>query len=189
MEPNVLVRGVRRLEETTALDRAVRTLEPRVASLFGSGIRGSVLRGDWLGHALHPQLTDVVIGSWTSATVLDLFGGRGSAPAAQRLVATGLLAVGPTAWAGWAEWSAAGPREQRVGLVHAATNAVAIGTYAASYVARRQGRHRAGVSLALVGSAVSAVGAYLGGHLAAARKVGTRHPAFEHEGDVRPALR
>jgi hypothetical protein len=189
MEPNVLVRGVRRLEETTALDRAVRTLEPRVASLFGSGIRGSVLRGDWLGHALHPQLTDVVIGTWTSATVLDLFGGRGSAPAAQRLVATGLLAVGPTAWAGWAEWSAAGPREQRVGLVHAATNAVAIGTYAASYVARRQGRHRAGVSLALVGSAVSGVGAYLGGHLVSARKVGSRHPAFEHDGDVRPPLR
>ena len=28
-----------------------------------------------LGHALHPVPTDVVIGSWTSATVLDVLGG------------------------------------------------------------------------------------------------------------------
>ena len=187
MERSVFVRGIQRLEETTALDRPVRAIEPRVTSLFGSGTRGSVLRGDWLGHALHPALTDVVIGTWTSATVLDLFGGRGSAPAAQRLVASGLLAVGPTAWAGWAEWSAAEPRDQRVGLVHAATNVLAIGTYAASYVARRQGRHRAGVSLALVGSAVSGAGAYLGRHLVTARKVGSRHPAFEQDANVRSA--
>jgi len=179
MERNVLVRGMQRLEDAAALDRPVLALEPHVTSLFGSGTRGSVLRGEWLGHALHPLLTDLVIGSWTSATVLDLFGGRDTAAAAQRLVATGLLAVGPTAWTGWAEWSAAGPRDKRVGLVHAATNAVAIGTFAASYAVRRRGRHQAGASLALAGSAVSAVGAYLGGHLAMARQVGSRHPAFE----------
>ena len=186
-EPNILVRWTRRLEEAEVLDHPVRALEPGVATVFGSGSRGSVLRGEWLGHALHPLLTDVVIGTWTSATVLDLFGGRDSPAAAQRLVATGLLAVGPTAWTGWAEWSAAGPRDKRVGLVHAVTNAVAIGTYAASYVARRQGRHRTGASLALVGSAVSGVGAYLGGHLAVGRKVGSRHPVFEHDGE--PSLR
>ena len=179
MERNVLVRGMQRLEDAAALDRPVLALEPHVTSLFGSGTRGSVLRGEWLGHALHPLLTDLVIGSWTSATVLDLFGGRDTAAAAQRLVATGLLAVGPTAWTGWAEWSAAGPRDKRVGLVHAATNAVAIGTFAASYAARRRGRHQAGASLALAGSAVAAVGAYLGGHLAMARQVSSRHPAFE----------
>ena len=43
--------------------------------LFGNGKRGSVLRGEWLGHAVHPLLTDVVLGTWTSAHVLDLFGG------------------------------------------------------------------------------------------------------------------
>ncbi|MDP8927642.1 MAG: hypothetical protein M3O70_03450, partial [Actinomycetota bacterium] len=30
-----------------------------------------VLRGRWLGHPLHPVLTDVPIGLWTSAVVLD----------------------------------------------------------------------------------------------------------------------
>jgi hypothetical protein len=173
-----LVRGTLGLEDATALDPAVRALEPAVRGLFGSGTRGSVLRGDWLGHAVHPILTDVVLGTWTSATLLDLVGGRDSSTASQRLLAIGLLAAGPTAWTGWAEWSGAGPRDKRVGLVHAVTNAVAIGTYAASWRARRQGRHGAGVRLALAGAAVSGVGAYLGGHLALARKVGSRHPAY-----------
>jgi hypothetical protein len=101
-------------------------------SVFGTGARAAVLRGDWLGHAVHPLLTDLVLGTWTSASLLDLFGGTESSAAAQRLIGAGLLAVGPTAWAGWAEWSAAGPRDQRVGLVHAVTNALAIGLYAAS---------------------------------------------------------
>jgi hypothetical protein len=184
--PPAMVRWTRQLEETTALDGPVHALEPSIRSAFGSGTRGAVLRGDWLGHALHPMLTDVVIGTWTSATVLDIFGGRESSPAAQRLVGTGLLAVGPTAWTGWAEWSAADTRDKRVGLVHAVANAVAIGAYAASWVTRRKGRHDLGAGLALAGVTVSGVGAYLGGHLAAARNVGSHHPAFDDAGpDVR----
>lgn len=177
--PPALVRWTLWLEDATALDRPVQALERPVRSAFGTGARGSVLRGEWLGHAVHPILTDLVTGAWTSATVLDFFGGRDSSAAAQRLVGTGLLAVGPTAWTGWAEWSEAGSREKRVGLVHAVTNAVAISAYAASWVARRQGRHSAGVRLALAGASVSAVGAYLGGHLTAARKLASRHPAYD----------
>jgi hypothetical protein len=177
--PPGIVRWTLRLEEARALDRAVRALEPSVRELFGTGARGSVLRGEWLGHALHPVLTDVVLGTWTSASVLDLVGGPGSSASAQRLVGTGLLAFGPTAWAGWAEWSVAGSRDKRVGLVHAVTNGVAVGVYTASWLARRRGRHGTGAGLALAGAAVSGVGAYLGGHLAGARKVGSRHPAYE----------
>jgi hypothetical protein len=177
--PSGIVRWTLRLEEASVLDRPVRALEPSVRELFGTGTRGSVLRGEWLGHALHPVLTDVVLGTWTSASLLDLFGGPGSAASAQRLVGTGLAAFGPTAWAGWAEWSAAGPRDKRVGLVHAVTNGVAVGVYTASWLARRRGRHGTGAGLALAGAAVSGVGAYLGGHLAEARKVGSRHPAYE----------
>lgn len=178
-EQTPVVRWTRQLEETASLDHLTRALAPGIRSAFGTGSRGAALRGDWLGHAVHPILTDLVIGSWTSATVLDLVGGRGSRTAAQRLVATGLLAAGPTAWTGWAEWSEAGTREQRVGLVHAVTNGVAIGAYAASWNARRRGHHLKGAGLALAGAAVSGAGAYLGGHLAIARNVGTRDPAFE----------
>lgn len=178
--PPAIVRWTLRLEQATALDKPVRAIEPTIRAAFGTGKRASVLRGEWLGHAIHPVLTDVVIGTWSSATLLDLFGGRGSSAAAQKLVGTGLLAVGPTAWTGWAEWSAAGTREKRVGLVHAVTNAVAISAYAASWVARRKGAHSTGVGLGLAGMTVSGVGAYLGGHLAEARKVGSHDPAYDN---------
>lgn len=176
--PPAIVRWTRRLEDAAALDAPVRALEPKARALFGTGTRGSLLRGDWLGHALHPSLTDLVVGTWTSATLLDVVGGDESAAAARRLIGAGLLAAGPTAWTGWAEWSEAEPREKRVGLVHAVANGAAIGIYTASWIARRRGWHRSGAGLALAGAAVSGVGAYLGGHLAAARKVGTRHPVF-----------
>jgi hypothetical protein len=177
--PSRIVRWTLRLEETSALDGPVQALEPAIRSAFGTGKRASVLRGEWLGHALHPLLTDVPLGTWTSASLLDLFGGPDSSAAAQRLVGAGLLAAGPTAWSGWAEWSEAGPRDKRVGLVHAVTNGVAIGVYAASWISRRRGRHGTGARLALTGAAVSGFGAYLGGHLAAARKVGSHDPAYD----------
>ena len=138
-----------------------------------------MLRGEWLGHAIHPALTDLVLGTWTSASLLDLLGGPGSSAASQRLIGTGLLAVGPTAWTGWAEWSAAGSRDKRLGLVHAVTNAAAIGVYAASWFARRRGRHGTGARLALAGAAVSAAGAYLGGHLVETRKVASHDSAYD----------
>ena len=177
--PPAIVRWTQRLEDTAALDAPVSALEPKIRALFGSGARGSVLRGDWLGHAVHPVLTDFVLGTWTSATVLDVVGGNESSVAARRLIGAGLLAAGPTAWTGWAEWSDSGSREKRVGLVHAVTNGAAIGIYAASWIARQRGRHGSGAGLALAGAAVVGVGGYLGGHLAAARKVGSRHPAYD----------
>jgi hypothetical protein len=177
--PPRIVRWTMRLEEATALDRPVHALEPSIRAWFGTGTRASVLRGEWLGHAVHPLLTDVALGTWTSASLLDLFGGPDSSAPAQRLIGTGLLAAGPTAWTGWAEWSAAGSRDKRVGLVHAVTNGVAISVYAASWFARRRGRQGTGARLALAGAAVSGVGAYLGGHLAEARKVASRDPAYD----------
>ena len=176
--PSRIVQWTLQVEQAAALDRPVHTIEPTIQSLFGTGARAWVLRGGWLGHSVHPMLTDVVLGTWTSATLLDLLGGRESAASAQRLVGVGLLAAAPTFWTGWAEWSAAGARDKRVGLVHAVTNGVALGVYAGSWYARRRGRHSAGAGLALAGVAVSSVGAYLGGHLVGARKVASHDPAY-----------
>ncbi len=177
--PAPIVRWTLRLEDATTLDGPVQALEPSIRALFGTGTRASVLRGDWLGHAVHPLLTDVVLGTWTSASVLDLLGGPDWSAPARSLIGTGLLAAGPTAWTGWAEWSALGQRDKRVGLVHAVTNGLAISVYAASWLARRRGRHGTGARLALLGAAVSGAGAYLGGHLTEARKVASHHPAYE----------
>ena len=177
--PPAVVRLTLGLEGASALDGPVHVVEPWARRWFGDGPRGALLRGDWLGHALHPLLTDLAVGSWLSATTLDLVGGSDARRAARLLVGTGVLAAVPTAWTGWAEWSLAAPRDKRVGLVHAVTNAVAIGVYASSWLARRRGRHGAGVRRALAGASIAWSGAYLGGHLVAARKVASRDPAYD----------
>lgn len=170
MRPTYALAVTQRLEEASALDGAVRGLEPYVHTLFGSGRHGALLRGDWLGHPLHPMLTDVVLGTWWSATFLDVVGrGRWSAPA-QAVVTAGFVAFGPTAWAGWAQWDQAGAQEKRVGVVHAVTMASAFGAYVGSWFARRAGRHETAARRALIGAGITVVGGYLGGHLAAARR-------------------
>ncbi len=179
MEPPAqLVDWTLRLENATVLDKPISMIEPEIRAAFGTGLRGSILRGDWLGHAVHPVLTDFVLGSWTSASVLDVFGGAESASSARKLIGAGLLVAGPTAWTGWAQWSESELRDQRVGLVHAVSNGLAASIYAASWVARRRGSQTAGAGLALAGAAVAGVGGYLGGHLSAARHVSSRHSAY-----------
>jgi uncharacterized membrane protein len=170
-----------RLEGLTALDPVVRAVRPLAGALVADPVRRDLLRGAWLGHAVHPILTDMPIGLWTSATVLDLLGGQGARPAAQKLVGLGILTAVPTAITGWAEWSGTEERVQRVGVVHAVSNAAAIGLFAASYRARRNDQHVRGKALALVASSALGFGGYLGGHLVSARKVSSRHPAFEDD--------
>ncbi|GAA3540304.1 DUF2231 domain-containing protein [Aeromicrobium flavum] len=175
-----LVRATERLEGARVLDPAVRLLAPAARKLIGSPGRRRVLQGHDLGHAIHPLLTDLPIGFWTSATVLDLVGGRDSRPAARRLVGLGLVSAGPTALTGWAEWAVVDGRPQRrVGVVHAVANITAVVAYAASWRARSRGDQARGRNLALAGATVASVGGYLGGHMTSARKVSSRHPAFE----------
>jgi hypothetical protein len=124
-------------------------------------------------------MTDLPIGLWTSAITLDLVGGPDARTAARKLVGLGVLTALPTAVTGWAEWASAGEREQRVGVVHAVSNVVALTGFVASWRARRRGAHVRGAALALASSTALAVGGYLGGHLVSARKVSTRNPAFD----------
>lgn len=173
-----------RLEGEKRLDALVDILRPLASALIASPARRDVLHGTWMGHALHPLLTDLPIGFWTSANVLDVVGGRRSRDASTQLVGLGVLSAAPTALTGWAEWAVADRQVQRVGVVHALSNATAIGLYAASWRARRQARHGRGVLLGLAGATVATVGGYLGGHMTAVRKVSTRHPAFEHDRSI-----
>jgi uncharacterized membrane protein len=182
-----LVRAVQALEGTTALDPVAAVLA-RISSPVTrpAGLR-ALLQGRGAGHALHPPLTDLPVGLWTSAVVLDLIGGEGSREAARKLLGVGLLAAVPTAATGFAEWHDTGKPERRVGAVHALLNTAALGLLGSSWISRGRGRHGAGVAGALAGMAVATASAYLGGHLTTARKVGTRDEAFDRDG-VGPAL-
>jgi nitrite reductase/ring-hydroxylating ferredoxin subunit len=121
------------------------------------------------------MLTDVPIGAWTAATILDFVPGTG--PAAATLVATGCAAAVPTAITGWADWSQLHPPHQRVGLVHAVANVAGLGLFAASLAARMSGRAVRGRALTLAGLGAVMAGGYLGGHLAFRQAAGASHIA------------
>jgi hypothetical protein len=121
--------AARRLGRVEALDRGARPLAKAVTRLVRPGALKDVLTGKWLGHPLHPLLTDIPIGSLTSATLLDLVGGARSSTAADTLVAVGLAAAVPTALAGATDWSDTYGEDQRIGVVHALANTVGLGCY------------------------------------------------------------
>jgi nitrite reductase/ring-hydroxylating ferredoxin subunit len=68
---------------------------------------------------------------------------------------------------------------RRVGLVHAASNLVAVGLYAGSLAARLRGRGAKGRALSFAGLSVAGLGAFLGGHLAYAQSGGANQAAPE----------
>jgi uncharacterized membrane protein len=170
------------LEEQSSLDR----LADPIAGFASRRLAGrpkEILSGAWLGHPLHPLLTDLPIGAWTSATLLDLFGGRRARPAADALVGVGIATALPTAISGVSDWSDLEPRQRRVGLVHAAANDLALGFYLASFVARRRGRRVRGTLLGLLGAAAMSAGGYLGGHLVYELGAGVDRSAFQDTPD------
>lgn len=174
-----LVDWARRLEQARVLDQPARLVQLVAGAIVSNPARRDALQGRWLGHALHPVLTDLPIGFWVSTTVLDLVGGKKSRPAATRLLGLGVLTAVPAVVTGYAEYAETGQRDRRVGTVHAVSNATAVALFASSLKARRSDHHRRGVLLALAGSGAVSFGGFLGGHLSAGRKVGTRHPVFE----------
>ena len=157
-----------RLESVEALDGPARVAGRAVRALIPDGAPKDLLSGAWLGHALHPIVTDIPIGAWTSSIILDWTGGKDSRSAADRLVLTGLLAAGATIATGWSDWADAEQRDpavRRSGLVHAAANASATGLMIGSYLARKRGARGRGRLLSLAGSAALGAGGWLGGHL------------------------
>jgi uncharacterized membrane protein len=143
------------------------TTEPALLGLArkvdASPALASVLRGEWLGHPLHPVLTDLPIGFWTSAWVLDLMPGRRDA--ARRLIGLGVLSALPTALAGAADWVQMDREKDAVAVPHVIANSTATALYALSWWQRRRGHHWRGVVTAQLAATAATVGGYLGGEL------------------------
>jgi nitrite reductase/ring-hydroxylating ferredoxin subunit/uncharacterized membrane protein len=167
------------IERCAALDPVGNPLTGAIRKVLPAGRVKDLLSGTWLGHAVHPILTDVPIGAWTSSVVLDWVGGRRARPAADTLIALGILAAIPASLTGAADWGDTQPKERRVGLVHAAANSAALGLYCASLRERRRGRRVRGRVLSLAGAGALGAGGYLGGHLVFARGLGVDRTAFE----------
>jgi hypothetical protein len=101
------------IDQQNWLNSAADALQPAVHQAFDAlGESGrtvkDALHGVWLGHPVHPALTDVPIGAWTTALVFDTLeasGTRGFARAADAAIAVGLVGAVGAAITGLTDWS------------------------------------------------------------------------------------
>ncbi|HZS30919.1 MAG TPA: Rieske (2Fe-2S) protein [Gaiellaceae bacterium] len=138
-----------------------------------------VLDGVWLGNPLHPALTDIPLGAWTTALVLDLAGSE----AADEALAVGCAAAIPAALTGLNDWSHLKDDAKRIGVVHALLNTMGLTLNVASLVARRSGHRSLGKIFSTVAYAGAAFSAHLGGHLSFGLGVRVNRTAFEDPRD------
>jgi nitrite reductase/ring-hydroxylating ferredoxin subunit/uncharacterized membrane protein len=167
------------LGRAEGLDRIGNPVADAIKKVLKPGAVKDLLSGTWLGHPLHPVLTDVPLGAWVSSLFLDLFGGKRARGASDALLRVAGVTAIPTAVAGVSDWVDTVEEERRVGVVHAAGNTLALGFLVGSLRARRKGRRARGVLLSMLGQGVATVSAYLGGHLSFGKGVGVDQTAFE----------
>lgn len=184
-------RWTRAIEGQQWLDRPSYKLEHGLALVFNLfGDQGKplqdALHGRWLGSPLHSAVTDVPVGAWTTALLLDgldvaRVGRPGMGRAAQAAVGLGLAGAAVSATSGVTDWQYSHDDARRAGLVHAAINAVATGLYAISWRDRRSGRAARARTAAAAGYAVVLAGAHLGGVLVHRHRLGVDHsdPSLE----------
>lgn len=178
-----LLDAIDRQEWLTPLAKTVQDLLRKAyksAGPAGQQIK-NVLHGTWLGHPLHPMLTDVPVGAWTATAALDtleaLTGSKQLDRGADAAVVVGLAGALGSAASGitdWGETSGRG-RARRIGLLHGLMNISATSLYATSLICRMAGARSAGRRFALLGYTVSAAAGYLGGHLVFGEQIGVNH--------------
>jgi uncharacterized membrane protein len=150
------------LEGADVLDPVVDRVRGVVDSVVPDPVRDA-LHGVPVGHTVHPVAVLLPIGAWIGSAVLDVV--PGTERAARILVGVGIAGVLPSVATGLADWSVLRADQSRVGLVHALSNTVATGLYAASFVQRSRGRQLSGRLFGLAGLAAVGLSGYLGGHL------------------------
>jgi nitrite reductase/ring-hydroxylating ferredoxin subunit/uncharacterized membrane protein len=172
-----------RLSEVSSFDKSLESARAAVNKVLRPQAFKDLLHGTWLGHPLHPVLTDVPIGAWTAALALDamesLSGRKELGAGADVAIAVGLLGAAGSAVTGLTDWSDTYGRARKVGLLHGLLNAGATALYTTSLVMRRRKKRGAGLGFAMLGYAVSSAAAYLGGHLVYGEQVGVDHTAAQ----------
>ena len=160
-------------------------------NLAGSRSRGlqDFLHGRWLGHPLHPVLTDVPVGAWTTAAILDVAGAMSAKShsyrrAAQLAVGAGVLGGAAAAVSGLIDWQHTQDQPRRSGLIHGVLNLAALGLNAASWRYRSHGRVGAARLASGLGYVLVLGSSYLGGNLVFRHGIGVDHghkpPAGSH---------
>ena len=121
------------------------------------------LNGVWFGHPLHPAITDVPIGAYVVAVVLDFSGQRAAATAA---IGVGIVFMLLAALAGYADYIDLEGKTRRFGTIHSSLMLVALVLYVVSFVMRLGAVPSAAeVWLSVVGFVIVITSAYVGGEL------------------------
>ena len=164
------------------IDGAAKPVEKAIHGLFESDAGRTTrdaLNGTWLGHPLHPVLTDIPVGAWLMAQMFDTIDGASRsnryADAANVCILTGLAGAVGAAITGLTDWSETGGKSRRVGFVHGLVNVTATTLFLTSALMRRRGRTNGAVAASSAGFATVMVGAYLGGALVYQREIGPNH--------------
>lgn len=134
-----------------------------------------LLHGRWLGHALHPALSDLPIGLWAGSVLLYLLGFSGAAVVLSLAgIATALAAM----VTGIADLLVSDGHDRRVGVLHGLLMTVALVIQIGSPVAYFLGAVVVAVILAVVSLVITVSAAYLGGHLVLARGAMVDHTVW-----------
>ena len=160
-----------------------------VAGIYkGLGGPGHALKtffsGTWLGHPLHPVLTDIPLGAWSVAVVLDIIYlfQRTSAwsTAADVTILVGLVGALGAVVAGYTDWTDTVDHERRVGIAHGLLNTLVSVIYLVALLIGATGGSR-GVEIVLsfIGYALVLTGAFLGGDMVFSIGTGVNHHAWQ----------
>lgn len=141
------------------------------------------LHGTWLGHPLHAAITDLPVGAWTAAAILDVremvTGDESLSKGTDAVVGIGLIGAMGAAVAGLNDWQFTDGTPRRVGTLHGLLNVGAASMYLGSWLMRRRGNRTGGQMLGLVGWGTVLFSAYLGGKLVYQERIGVDHSPRE----------
>ena len=179
---------ISRAESPEWLENAAESIQPAILNVFetagntGKAIK-NFLHGTWLGHPLHPLLTDIPLGAYTTTVVMDvmeLCGKKDLKSGADTSLAIGLAGAAGAAVSGTADWTGTSGQNRRIGLMHATLNIGATLLNTASLILRKKTSNRKlAIGLSFAAFGVTTLGAYLGGHLVYGQQMGVDHTAGE----------
>ena len=174
-------------------DRISDALQNGITAVIGSNRKPprlfrTLLNGTFLGHPLHPAITDVPIGAWLIAVIFDIVwlvspsANAWAARGAEVAVLIGILAAIGAAVTGMADWSDTYGAERTVGLYHAGLNTLALVLYIISFVLRLAvptGESTLAAICGFFGIIAVLVAAYLGGDMVFGKGTGVNHTAWQ----------
>jgi Ferredoxin subunits of nitrite reductase and ring-hydroxylating dioxygenases len=129
----------------------------------------NLLNGSWLGHSLHPVLTDVVVGGFTMLIVLDLVSlifGANFRDASLIILGLSILAGLGAILSGLTDYKDTATGDERnVATLHGWTNIISIVVYSVAFFVRLGDGVVTGQILSIIGYLIISFGAFIGGHV------------------------